>query len=165
MEEDDKYLISIYNIETKHLEEIFQTETTNFLGESKIINYMINNKYLYICYRNTLDIFDIENNFEHVDIINDVYEYRTDYFLGERRMMKYEKTIDKILCSFSDDLFFGKGDKGKLKLYSFINNNLNVYYEFEYQKIIEIIKLKNGNFVFFSYDGLLYILKPLYSKI
>ena len=111
-----------------------------------------------------MDIFDLENNLERIDIKNDVYEYNNDYLLGLRRMMKMEKRITKVFDNYFNDLFFGKGENGKLKLYSFINNNLNVYYEFEYINIIDVIVLKNNEFILCSYDGKFYKFKPIFPK-
>ena len=159
-----KYLISIYNLESKSLNKIFEITRANILVEPKIINYITNNKYLYMCYSYTMDIFDLEKNLENIDIKNDVYEYDDDYVLGLRRKMKRNKRITEVFANFSDTLFFGRDDKGNLKLYSFINNNLNVYCEFEYKNIIEVIILNKNEFLLCSYKGEIYKFKPIFSK-
>ena len=159
-----KYLISIYNHESKSLDKIFETTRTNTHVEPRLINYITNNKYLYMCYSYTMDIFDLEKNLENIDIKNDVYEYDDDYVLGLRRKMKRNKRITEVFANFSDTLFFGRDDKGNLKLYSFINNNLNVYCEFEYKNIIEVIILNKNEFILCSYKGEIYKFKPIFSK-
>ena len=157
-----KYLISKYNFETKSLKNLFYIRTSNMVIEPHIINYITSNKYLYMCYGYTMDIFDLENNLETIDIKNDFYEYKNDYFLGIRRMMKEEKGISKVLANYTDTLFFGKDNKGT-KLYHFINNNLNVHYEFDYKCIIEVIVLKDNDFLLCSSNGEFYLFSPIFS--
>ena len=45
------------------------------MGEFHKVNYISNKRYLYMCYGDTMQIFDIENNMQMVTIKNDVYEY------------------------------------------------------------------------------------------
>ena len=50
MEGDDKYLISIYNIENKNSKEVFRARVRSTIGKFKRINYIINKRYLFMCY-------------------------------------------------------------------------------------------------------------------
>jgi len=73
-----------------------------------------------------MDIFDFENNLEIIDIKNDIYEYVSDSCIGVRRMMKDKARISEVFANYSNTLFFGNDNKGTIKLYNFINNNLEV---------------------------------------
>ena len=45
------------------------------MGEFHKVNYILNKRYLFMCYGDTMEIFDIENDMQMVTIKNDVYEY------------------------------------------------------------------------------------------
>ena len=62
MEGDDKYLISIYNIENKNLKEVFRAKVRSMMGNFDKINYIVNKKYLFMCYTKTMEIFNLEND-------------------------------------------------------------------------------------------------------
>ena len=162
MEGDDKYLISIYNIENKNLKEIFRSRAGSIMGEFKRINYIINKKYLFMCYGKTMEIFNLEKNIKNIYIENDdVYEYENIFF-GPQRIMKEEKRISEVLANFSDTLFFGKDNNGNLNLYKINNNTLNVYYHFKINNITGVIKLKNNDFILYSYYCELYKFTPIF---
>ena len=162
MEGDDKYLISIYDIENKNLKEVFRSRVRSMMGEFKRINYILNKRYLFICYGNTMEIFNLEKNMENIYIENDnIYEYE-DFFYGPQRIMKEEHRIRRVLASFSDTLFFGEDNNGNLKIYKFNNNTLKAYYHFKIKNIIGVIKLKNNDFILYSYHCELYKFTPIF---
>ena len=162
MEGDDKYLISIYNIENKNLKEVFRARVRSTMGEFKTINYIINKRYLFMCYEETMEIFNLEKNMQNIYIQNDdVYEYENTLF-GLQRIMKKEKRIRRVFANFSDTLFFGEDDNGNLNIYKFNNNTLNVYYHFKIKNITGIIKLKNNGFILYSYHCELYKFTPIF---
>jgi hypothetical protein len=105
MEGDDKYLISIYDIESKSLEEVFRTRVESMMGEYNKINYIINKKYLFMCYGKTLEIFNLENDMGKIYIENDdIYEFE-NFLFGPQRIMKEEKRINFILYSYQCELY------------------------------------------------------------
>ena len=163
MEGDDKYLISIYNIENKSLKQIFKSRVDSIMGEYNKINFIMSQKYLFMCYGKTMEIFNLEKNMEIVDIENCVYEYERIYG-NYQRIMSKEKRIIKVLANYSDTLFFGKDDEGKLNLYIFKDNTLNIYYNFINDGVKGVIKLKNNDFILYSYDCQLYIFTPVFSN-
>ena len=57
MEGDDKYLISIYDIKNKSFKEGFRSRVVSSMGEFIRVKYIINKKYLFICYEKTMKIF------------------------------------------------------------------------------------------------------------
>ena len=162
MEGDDKYLISIYNIENKNSKEVFRARVRSTMGEFKTINYIINKRYLFMCYEETMEIFNLEKNMQNIYIQNDdVYEYENTLF-GLQRIMKKEKRIRRVFANFSDTLFFGEDDNGNLNIYKFNNNTLNVYYHFKIKNVTGVIKLKNNDFILYSYYCELYKFTPLF---
>ena len=162
MEGDDKYLVSIYNIENKNLKEVFRSRVGSIMGEFKRINYIINKKYLFMCNGKTMEIFDVEKNMENIYIENDdVYEYENIFF-GHQRIMKEEKRIREVFESFSDTLFFGDDNNGNLNIYKFNNNSLSVFYHFQINNIMGVIKLKSNDFILYSYHCELYKFTPIY---
>ena len=162
MEGDDKYLISIYNIENKSLIEVFRSRVGSMMGEFDRINYIINKKYLFMCYGKTMEIFNLEKNMQNIYIENGyVYEYENIFF-GTQRIMKEEKRIRSVLANFSDTLFFGEDNYGNLNMYIFNNNTLNIYYNFKIRNIKGVIKLKNNNFILYSYYCELYKFTPIF---
>ena len=50
MNVDDKYLISLYHIKTKTLEEVFTSTILSSMGEFHKVNYISNKRYLFMCY-------------------------------------------------------------------------------------------------------------------
>ena len=162
MEGDDKYLISIYNIENKNLKEVFRSRVESMMGDFERINYIINKKYLFMCFGKTMEIFNLEKNMQNIYIQNDdIYEYENKYF-GPQRIMKEEKRIRRVFANFSDTLFFGEDDNGNLNIYKFNNNILNVYYHFKIKNITGVIKLKNNDFILYSYHCELYKFIPIF---
>jgi len=162
MEGDDKYLISIYNIRNKSLKKLFKTRVESSLGEFERINYILNKKYLFMCYEKTMKIFNLENNMEDIYIENDdIYEYE-EIFGEHHRNIKEEKRIKKLLANYSDTLFFGEDNKGSLNLYIFNNNTLNIYYNFNFKEIKGVFKLKNKDFIIYSYHCELYKFTPIF---
>lgn len=166
MEGDDKYLISIYNIENKSLNIVFGTKVESIMGEFYRINFINNKKYLFMCYGKTMKIFDLEKNMKLVNIENaddlyGKYEYKCGNY---ERIMKEEKRISKVLTNYSNTLFFGRDSNGNLKLYIFENNTLNIYYNFKEKNIDTVIKLKNNDFIAYSSDYQLYRFTPIFSK-
>jgi len=162
MEGDDKYLVSIYNIENKNLKEVFRSRVGSIMGEFKRINYIINKKYLFMCNGKTMEIFNVEKNMENIYIENDdVYEYENVFF-GHQRIMKEEKRIREVFESFSDTLFFGDDNNGNLNIYKFNNNSLSVFYHFQINNIMGVIKLKSNDFILYSYHCELYKFTPIY---
>ena len=105
---DDKYLISIYNIETKNLEKIFQIKVFSIMGDFNKINYIYGNKYLYMCYEKSIKIFNYEKDVQITNIENDIFEYEKDRYGIFKRVMKKEKRIKCVLAYYYDNLFFGK---------------------------------------------------------
>ena len=76
MEGDDKYLISIYDVENKSLKEVFKTRVKSSLGRFKRINYIVNKNPLFMRYEKTMKIFNLESNMKDIYIENDdIYEY------------------------------------------------------------------------------------------
>ena len=77
MEGENIYAISIYNIENKNISRMFEAKRDSMMGEFQKINFINSNKYLYICYQNSMDIFDLDNNHKlvHLRNNNDLYEY------------------------------------------------------------------------------------------
>ena len=164
MEGDDKYLISIYDIENKSLRKVFRSRVESMLGEYHKVNYIINKRYLFMCYGKSMEIFDYENNMKNICIENgDVYDYQ-DIFGNHQRIMKEEKRVRTVLANFSDSLFFGEDSKGNLNMYLFNNNILKVFYHFKFQNIIGVIKLKNNDFLLYSYNCELYHFTPIISN-
>ena len=150
MEGDDKFLISIYNIENKSLIKVFRTRVESSFGEFERINYILNKKYLFMCYDKTMKIFNLENNMEDIYIENDdIYEYE-EIFGEYHRNIKKEKRIKILLANYSDTLFFGKDNKSNLNMYIFNNKMLKIYYNFKTENIKGVIKLKNNDFIFYS---------------
>jgi len=162
MEGDDKYLISIYKTENKCLEEVFRSRVRSSMGDYNKINYIINKKYLFMCYEKTMEIFDLEKNLQNIYIQNDdIYKY--EIIFGEcHRYIKEEKRIRKILSNYSETLFFGRDNEGNLNIYLFNNNTLNVYYNFQINNIIGVIGLKNNDFILYSYNCELYKFTPIF---
>ena len=65
-----------------------------------------------MCYGKTMEIFNLENNMENIYIDNDdIYEYESKYGINQK-IMKEEKRINEVLANNSDNLFFGKDNKG-----------------------------------------------------
>ena len=126
------------------------------MGDYNKINYIINKKYLFMCYEKTMEIFNLEKNLENIYIQNDdIYKY--EIIFGEcHRYIKEEKRIRKILSNYSETLFFGRDNEGNLNIYLFNNNTLNVYYNFQINNIIGVISLKNNDFILYSYNCELY---------
>ena len=62
------------------------------LGEFQRINYIINNKYLFMCNGKTMEIFDLEKNMENIFIENDnVYEYEDGFFWSSKNNERRKK--------------------------------------------------------------------------
>jgi len=163
MEGDDKFLISIYNIENKSLIKVFRTRVESSFGEFERINYILNKKYLFMCYDKTMKIFNLENNMEDIYIENDdIYEYE-EIFGEYHRNIKKEKRIKILLANYSDTLFFGKDNKSNLNMYIFNNKMLKIYYNFKTENIKGVIKLKNNDFIFYSYDCELNRFTPIFK--
>ena len=163
MEGENKYMISIYNIETKKLKKVFYTKVSCVLGEFTKINYIKNKKYLFMCYGETMEIFDLENNFENIDLGNNIYEYKKDY-KHYIRIMKEDKRIIEALTNYNENLFFGKDFHGAINLYSFTNNDLKVYYNFTNDDIKGVIKLTNNDIILYSNKCLLYKFNHYFKK-
>jgi len=164
MEGDDKFLISIYNIENKSLIKVFRTRVESSFGEFERINYILNKKYLFMCYDKTMKIFNLENNMEDIYIENDdIYEYE-EIFGEYHRNIKKEKRIKILLANYSDTLFFGKDNKSNLNMYIFNNKMLKIYYNFKTENIKGVIKLKNNDFIFYSYDCELNRFTPIFKS-
>jgi len=63
MEGDDKYMISIYNIENKSLKKVFRARVRSMMGNFYKAKYIINEKYLIMCYGKTMEIFNLEKKY------------------------------------------------------------------------------------------------------
>ena len=163
MKGDDNFLISIYDIENKSLKKIFESQVESMLGEFQKVNYIMSNKYLFMCYGKAMGIFDLEKNMQMINIENDnIYEYERVFGIHQK-IMREEKRITKVLANYSDTLFFGI-DKTGLKMFMFKNNTLKVYYNFFINNIVGVNILKNNDFIFYSYDCKLYRFTPIFSK-
>ena len=114
-----------------------------------------------MCYRKTMKIFNLEKNMETIINNDDIYEYESKYGISQK-IKKEEKRINEVLANYSDTLFFGKDNKGNLNLYSFNNNTLGAYYNFEIMNIKGVIKLKNNDFLFYSNNCELYKYIPIF---
>ena len=109
-----------------------------------------------------MEIFNLEKNMQNIYIQNvDAYEYENTLF-GLQRIMKKEKRIRRVFANFSDTLFFGEDNKGNLNIYKFNNNTLNVYYHFKIKNVTGVIKLKNNDFILYSYYCELYKFTPIF---
>ena len=120
------------------------------MGEFSRINYIMNKNYLFMCYGKTMEIFNFEKNMQNIYIENnDIYEYE-DILWGPQKIMKEEERVGKALANYSDTLFFGRDNKENLNIYIFDNNTLNIYYNFKIEDIIEVIKMKNNDFIIYA---------------
>ena len=163
MEGVDKYLVSIYNIEDKSLKEVFRTRKFSMMGDFHKVNYIISNKYLYVRFGDTMEIFDLENNMENITIENIEYKYETNFGIYEK-IMKKENRIKEVLSTYNDYYFFGKDNEWNLNLYSFYNNNLNICHHFEIKDIVGVIKSKNNDIIIYSSKCELYKFQPIFSQ-
>ena len=62
-------------------------------------------------------------------------------------------------------MFFSRDIKGKVNLYIFKNNNLNIYHHFEYKDIIGVIIFKNKDFILYSYNCEFYKYTKFFKNI
>ena len=164
MSGDDNYLISIYNLEDKILESFFKLKIFSMMGDFHKVNYIYSNKYLYLGYDKSIEIFNLEENMDNIYIKNDVYEFEEDCFGRYKKVMKEEKRINPLYSNYYDNLFFGSDCNGEINLYSFNNHNLNVYHNFKIKNVEGVIILKNYEFIIFTYDCHLYKFKPIFLK-
>ena len=161
---DDNYVISIYNLENKNLTKVFQIKVFSMMGEFHKVNYIYDNKYLYLRYGRSLEIFDLEKNMENIDIENDIYEYEEDDYGYLKRIMKKEKRIKHLYSNYYNNLFFGADSKGEINLYIFNNNNLNIKHNFKINNVKGVIILKNSEFIIYTYKCYLYKFKPIFIE-
>ena len=151
-----KYLISIYDIDTKNITKLATNEVNknNFYGYT-LISYLIKNGLLIIRYGNRIDIYDIKNNMlllNHDQ--NDMIKNENNYY-GNYKILKDEMDII-FLCDYDDNLIITKNKENKVRIYTLKDNTLKYVkdFPFEQEDLNEIIKLKNGTLLMYSRNEL-----------
>lgn len=151
-----KYLISIYDIDTKNITKLATNEVNknNFYGYT-LISYLIKNGLLLIRYGNRIDIYDLNNNMTLVNHDQDTMVKTEDNYYGNYKILKNEMDII-FLCDYLDNYLITKTPGNEAKIYMLKDNSLHYIRDFPYQLkgLNEIIKLKNNSLIMYSKNEL-----------
>ena len=148
------YILELINLENKqrrHLEGgsfyYWDDDDTVYYNCDLLLKY---NKYLFLRYADTFSIYDIEND--------DIKKAKCIYMIGKEMLIKYFPSSNVSFSDYDDDSFIVLSSRGIYK-YDEIANQIVLKQKInnEFEEMIDIIKLKNNNFIIHNKNEILFI--------
>ena len=138
-----------FKIETQELTKLNQDsfdDNDSGYGVPYISYLLYENKYLFVRYGLSLDVYDINKDMELIS--------KNQYKLSEmgKPPSKFKFLIHKFLFNYNDEVFVAEDDEYNIKLFQyekkFYKSNDNILYT--KGKIKDIIKLNNNDFIIYK---------------
>ena len=148
------YILELINLENKqrrHLERgsfyYWDDDDTVYYNCDLLLKY---NKYLFLRYADTFSIYDIESD--------DIKKFKCIYEIKRDEMRKYFPLSEVCFSDYDDDSFIILSSRGIYK-YDEKSNQIILKQKInnEFEEMIDIIKLKNNNFIIHNKNEILFI--------
>jgi hypothetical protein len=137
----DIFSIYKYNIENQEITELSVHDVKDdecSSSELRYFNHYMNNNYLFVRYGYRLEVYNQDAN-----------------LIYQKECSKFETLpILKFLCNYGDNLFIAENFNKEIKIFIYKNNNFEEVKNCKFAEtyIKGALKLKNNDFIFYSYS-------------